>query len=121
MCASYMLARISLFNITRARVIVGVVDLYFISRARFIYGREYCWSGQSLLNSTSVSYIWAGILLERSILLYITRARLTYERGIFLGWLKILKCIFTVLPYLYMGGEYFWGVDLYFISCAREL
>ena len=34
MCASYMLARISLFNITRARVIVGVVDLYFISRVR---------------------------------------------------------------------------------------
>ena len=53
-----------------------------------------------ILYHARASYVWAGILLKR---------------------LKILKCIFTVLPYLYMGEEYFWGVDLYFISCAREL
>ena len=46
MCAGYMLARISLFYITSARVIVGVVDLYFIRRARELcMGGEYCWGG----------------------------------------------------------------------------
>ena len=59
--------------------IVEAVDLYFI------------------FNITNASYIWAGILLERSI--YI----LYHEREI------------------YMGGKYCWGVDLYFISCSREL
>jgi len=120
---------VDLFFISRAHklymggnMIVGVVDLYFISRARVMCGREillerliyilyhereiymggkYCW-GVDLyfFYHARASHVWAGILLKR---------------------LKILKCIFTVLPYLYMGGEYFWGVDLYFISCAREL
>ena len=37
--------------------VVGAVNLYYISCARVICGREHSWSG----------YIWAGELLERLI------------------------------------------------------
>jgi len=37
--------------------VVGAVNLYYISCARVICGREHSWSG----------YIWAGVLLERLI------------------------------------------------------
>ena len=121
MCASYMLARISLFNITRARVIVGVVDLYFIWRARELYmggntvgvvdiyfisrmrvmcGREYCWSGRSIFYITSARYIWAGNIVGVLIFIFFYHARASHVWAeILLKRLKILKCIFTVLPY----------------------
>ena len=102
--------------------IVGMVDLYLISRTRVIYGREYCWSGRSIFYITSARYIWAGNIVGVLIFIFFYHARASHVWAeILLKRLKILKCIFTVLPYLYMGGEYFWGVDLYFISCAREL
>ena len=92
-----------------------MVDLYFISRARVMCGREYCWSGRTIFYITSASYIWVGNIVEVLIfILYHVRASYVWA-GILLKRLKILKCIFTVLPYLYMGGEYFWGVDLHFI------
>ena len=59
--------------------IVGVVDLYFISRTRFIYGREYCWSGRSIFYITSARYILAGNIVGVLIfILYHARASYVY-------------------------------------------
>ena len=123
--------------------VVGAVNLYYISCARVICGREHSWSG----------YIWAGVLLERLIyILYHVRELFVggnevgadihgreycwsgwsiffyYVRDLYVGGNIVGAdihgreyCGSYILYHLCVGGNVARAVDLCFVSCARKL
>ena len=105
----YMLANFVLC----ARVICWREYLYFISRALELLLEWLIY----ILYDARASYIWAVILLGW--LIYI----LYHERELYMGGniVGAVDLYFISRARDIYGREYCWGVDLYFVSCSREL